>query len=242
MNSCDGDVDLTVEKLEKYYELKRETPEFFSNRDILSDDIQQCLDKLIYVALPITPDNCNLILHKLRSYDPKDYMFDNAVKTFIMKTEVYAYNNGPRSGTTFVNDLEGASIWHLFRPGLGSIRKGLRFLQEGSPLNVKAIHILNTVPFLDKIIAIVKPLLRSEMFNKIHFHSSNMDYEKFYREFIPKSCLPSDYGGDLESIEVLHNKQREAFMEMRDYFLMEEGQMNFEYDDRAAGYEIKRKA
>lgn len=241
LNSCNGDIDLTAAKLEKYYELKRATPEFFSNRDISSDEIQHCLNSLYYVTLPITPDNCNLILHKLRSLNPKDYMFDGAVKTFIMKSEVCAYNNGPRSGTIFIDDLEGASIWHLFRPSIGSVRKGLRFLQDGSPLNVKAIHVLNTVPFLDKIIAIVKPFLRSEMFNKIHFHPSNMDYEKFYQEWIPKSCLPSDYGGDLESIENLHNQQRETFLLMRDYFLMEEGQMNFEYDKCADDYESKRK-
>jgi hypothetical protein len=57
-----------------------------------------------------------------------------------------------------------------------------------------------------------------------------MDYEKFYQEFIPKSCLPSDYGGDLESIEILHNKNRENLQQMREYFLIEERLMNFEFD------------
>lgn len=242
MNSCDGNVDLTVAKLEKYYELKKSTPEFFSNRDVSSNEIQHCINSLFFVGLPVTPDNNNVILLKLNSLNPKDYVFDSSVKTFIMKSEIYTYNNGPRSGTIFIDDLEGATIWHLFRPSFGSIFKGLKFLQEGSPLNVKAIHVMNTVWFLDKIIAIVKPLLRSEMFDKIHFHPTNMDYEKFYKEFIPKSHLPSDYGGDLESIQVLHENQRSAFLEMRDYFLMEEGQMNFEYDECADDYETKRKA
>jgi hypothetical protein len=58
-----------------------------------------------------------------------------------------------------------------------------------------------------------------------------MDYEKFYRDFIPKSCLPSDYGGDLESIEILHNKNRENLHQMREYFLLEERLMNFEFDE-----------
>jgi hypothetical protein len=58
-----------------------------------------------------------------------------------------------------------------------------------------------------------------------------MDFQKFYAEFIPKSCLPSDYGGDLESVEVLHNKNRENLMRSREYFLIEERMMNFEFDD-----------
>lgn len=66
---------------------------------------------------------------------------------------------------------------------------------------------------------------------RVHFHPATLDYEKFHNDFIPKSCLPSDYGGDLESIETLHNKHRKSFMKMRDYFLIEERLMNFEFEE-----------
>ena len=221
--------------------MKSSCPEFFANRDVNSGAIQNCLKNLVYVSLPITPNNQNLLLHKLISSDPTDYVFDDSIKTFVMKAEIYAYKNGPRSGTVFIDDLQGATIWHLFRPSLTSIRKGLRFLQEASPFDVKAIHILNTTSFLNKIISLVKPYLRSETLKKIHFHPSNMDYGKFYTEYIPKSCLPSDYGGDLESIEVLHKRQIEEFMQMRDYFLMEEQQKNHEFDLYADEYDENRK-
>lgn len=240
LNSCNGDVDATTNKLEKFYELKQSCPEFFANRDVDSEAIQNCLKNLVYVGLPVTPSNQNLILHKLISHNPKDYVFDDSVKTFIMKCETYAYQNGPRNGTIFLDDLQGTSIWHLFRPSISSIRKGLKFLQDGSPMDVKEIHILNTVPFLNSIIAMIKPYLRSETLNRMHFHSSNMDYEKFYEEFVPKSHLPSDYGGFLPSIEELHKEQIKEFMEMRDSFLMEEQQQNHEYDQYADEYEENR--
>lgn len=66
--------------------------------------------------------------------------------------EAYAYHNGPRSGTIFVFDLRGVGFRHLFQPGISSIRKGIRFMEDGSPFDIKAIHILNTVPFFDMII------------------------------------------------------------------------------------------
>lgn len=72
--------------------------------------------------------------------------------------------------------------------------------------------------------------MRSQLLNKIHFHSSNMDYEKFYQECIPQSHLPSDFGGSLESVEVLHQRHRESLMELRDYFMMEEDQSNLKFD------------
>lgn len=57
-----------------------------------------------------------------------------------------------------------------------------------------------------------------------------MDYEKFSQEHVPKSHLPSDYGGDLESVETLHKKHRQDLMELREFFLVEEQQANFEFD------------
>jgi hypothetical protein len=51
-----------------------------------------------------------------------------------------------------------------------------------------------------------------------------MDYEKFYEEHIPKSCLPSDFGGDLESVEVLHENHCKEFKRLRDYYVEEEQQ------------------
>jgi hypothetical protein len=71
------------------------------------------------------------------------------------------------------------------------------------------------------ISAIFKPLLRANLFKLFHFHPKNMNMEDFHRKFIPKSCLPSDLGGNLESFEVLHEQNREKLLEMREYFLNE---------------------
>lgn len=77
----------------------------------------------------------------------------------------------------------------------------------------------------------MKPLVRSEMLNKVHFYRSNIDYEKFYKNCIPRSHLPSDFGGDLESVKELHEKQRKTLLKMRDYFFYEEMQANLDFDD-----------
>lgn len=77
--------------------------------------------------------------------------------------------------------------------------------------------------------AMIKPFVSKGFLSKIHWHAPDMDYEKFYEEIIPKACLPSDYGGDLESVEVLHTKHRATLMEMKEYFQLEEKQMNFEF-------------
>ena len=71
----------------------------------------------------------------------------------------------------------------------------------------------------------------TEILSKITFHSSSMDHEKFYEECVPKSHLPSDFGGDLESVEELHKKHRAKLMTLREYFLMEEQQQYSKFDE-----------
>lgn len=77
----------------------------------------------------------------------------------------------------------------------------------------------------------IKPFIRSHLMNRVHFHSTNLNYEKFYEEWIPKSCLPSDYGGDLDSIEELHEEHRPALKKMSEFFLLQERLLNFEFEE-----------
>jgi hypothetical protein len=102
LNAFQNDVEKSAEKLENFYKLKKDTPQFFKNRDVKSEAIQSSLDHQDYVALPVTPENYNLIFHRLSSSEPKHYVFDEAVKTFIITSEAYAYRHGPRSGTIFL--------------------------------------------------------------------------------------------------------------------------------------------
>jgi len=48
--------------------------------------------------------------------------------------------------------------------------------------------------------------------------------EKFYKEHVPKSSLPSDFGGDLPSAKELHEKHCKELIRLRSFFLAEEKQ------------------
>jgi hypothetical protein len=53
-----------------------------------------------------------------------------------------------------------------------------------------------------------------------------LDYEQFYKDYVPKSCLPSDLGGDLESVAVLQQKNCDELKRLEDFFATEEDQAN----------------
>lgn len=61
---------------------------------------------------------------------------------------------------------------------------------------------------------------------QLYTYTSDMDYEEFYKNWIPKQCLPSDFGGDLPTVAEMHANSRKEFDDLRDYFLAEEDQRN----------------
>jgi hypothetical protein len=85
--------------------MKRNTPEFFKNRDIFSDDIQKSMENQTFLMLPVTPKNTNVVLYKLTNTNPKFYDFDASMRTFIMTAEACTFRNGPRDGTIFLFDF-----------------------------------------------------------------------------------------------------------------------------------------
>lgn len=81
--------------------------------------------------------------------------------------------------------------------------------------------------------ALVKPFTSTGLLSKIHLHPSDIDWDEFHKVHIPKSHLPSDYQGDLASLEELHENERNFMMRLKDYFIEEEKQVNHEFDHLA---------
>ena len=70
----------------------------------------------------------------------------------IMIPEASLYFNGPRNGFVFLFDMAGSRFGHMFQPKISSIRKLFRLVEDGCPFKIRAVHILNTVGFLDLIL------------------------------------------------------------------------------------------
>lgn len=64
-------------------------------------------------------------------------------------------------------DLKGTGLGHLACPSIKSIQMALKLIQECAPLKLKAVHVLNVVPFIGMMIAMVKPFMRTEFYQKV---------------------------------------------------------------------------
>lgn len=76
----------------------------------------------------------------------------------------------------------------------------------------------------------MKPFARTEFLKKFHLHSSNINWEEFHQKYIPKSHLPSDYGGDLRSIKEMHEESPEILQRFKTYFAVDARGMRGELD------------
>lgn len=150
-----------------YYEIKKNSPEHFKNRDPESPQIQQCLSHQNYFYLPNKPNGDLIVFHRLSSSRASDYRFDEAIKTFFMTIDSCLQKNGPRDGAIFLFDMKNVGLMHLTRVNLTSIKKFFSYLQEGVPGKLRAIHVLNTVYFMEKILAMIKPFLRADILKAV---------------------------------------------------------------------------
>jgi hypothetical protein len=79
--------------------------------------------------------------------------------------------------------------------------------------------------------AMIKPFVRAEFYDRIHLHPIGTSYDDIYESHVPKSHMPKNLGGDLDTtIEELHKITCMNILSCREYFLLEEKQMKLELD------------
>jgi hypothetical protein len=79
-----NDIDRAARRLETFFKLKRNSPEFFRNRNVHGEGIQNSMKNQYYLMLPRLSEKMSLAYHGLKSSNPSDYYLDEAIKMMIM--------------------------------------------------------------------------------------------------------------------------------------------------------------
>lgn len=86
---------------------------------------------------------------------------------YIHFTDACLYQTGPRPGVIFLFDMSEVRFGHLTRVRIAGIKKFFHYLQEALPAKLCQIHILNVVSFFDKILSLIRPFMRAEIFKVV---------------------------------------------------------------------------
>lgn len=64
--------------------------------------------------------------------------------------------------------MKGVGLMHLTRINMSSLKKFFQYVQEGVPAKLKAIHFLNAVSFIDKILSLIQPFMKADILKNVN--------------------------------------------------------------------------
>nr|CAD7268181.1 unnamed protein product [Timema shepardi] len=164
LHSCYDSVEKTKKTIEAYFTFRTESKDLFSNRDSLNPEIQDFLNISNMVQLTRnTPEGYKVLIYRLTDMDPLKLFFLPSIKAFLMFNDMVLSDNGLKPGYVVIFDMKDHTLGHLARITLPLIRKLMYYIQECHPVRLKGVHIINSVPFMDKVLMLLKPFMKSEM-------------------------------------------------------------------------------
>ncbi|XP_055590417.1 uncharacterized protein LOC129742534 [Uranotaenia lowii] len=209
----------TKTTIENYFTFRTSCTALFTGQDLESTEMRVAMDTIDFVPLPRpTPEGFKLALVKLANTDTRQFSHAQITKFMIMCSEVWLQDDGMAEGHVIIYDMTGATLGHLARVSVFVAKNYLYFLQEASPIRLKGFQFLNTVSFMDKILFIIKPFMKKELFDALKLHTN----VESLLEIVPSKCLPDEYGGSAGKYQHLKENFYKKVVNNRDTFLLNE--------------------
>ncbi|CAH1118415.1 unnamed protein product [Phaedon cochleariae] len=221
LQSCYYSNEMAKYTTDTYFTVKTLCPEIFGTRDPLNPLVKTAMDCVVITPLPkLTPEKYLVVLVKMMDFNPDNYNFAAQLKCFDMITLLHLHQYGPAKGVIIILDLKGIVFGHFLKLGVVVMKKFLYYLQEGMPIRLKSLQFFNIVPFMDKILAMMKPFMKKELIDSLVLHN---DVSTVFK-YIPIDILPQEYGGSCESLPILQEKYKARMIDNGEFFKFQESQ------------------
>ncbi|KAJ3648374.1 hypothetical protein Zmor_020184 [Zophobas morio] len=202
LRRCNYQSETSKNLIDLYFTVKTLCPELFSGKNPLNSPLKEYLDVILITDLSkTTPEDYTIIFGKITSANPSEFNISLGTKYLDMVTMSTIYQKPPSKGYLFVVDLTEFTLEVLANMDLVVLKKTLFYMQKCLLLNWKGIHFFNNAPIGNRFLGMLKPFL-DEFQNIIHLHDSVDDLIKY----VPRDCLPENYGGLEDSVSVLQEK------------------------------------
>ncbi|KAI4504154.1 hypothetical protein M0802_000625 [Mischocyttarus mexicanus] len=218
---CKNSVERCKLVLEKYFSVRTAFPEFFSIRDPLSQDIQDCCDSIQYFLLPsLTKEGYRVTVLRLKDTDIDRCSIQALAKRILIVQDIRLMEE-PCLSNVMVVDLEGFTAAHVakFSPTSTMIRRAMLAILDSMPMRLYMLHFLQAPHLLTNIINLFYPLLKAKLVEKFHVHTGGG--EELY-SYMDKEILPNEWGGKAGTFDELNDAWRKKIERNRDFVLREE--------------------
>lgn len=213
------DLEKTKITIENYYTFRTRCKDFFSNLDLQSEELQNMRNVVDIGVLPkATPEGYKIVIVRLADTDASKFSQISFCKFAAICLEEWLKEDGLAEGHVIIYDFTGCHLGHIARLGIYPTKNYLYYIQEALPIRMKGMHFANIPSFIDKIMLLMKPFMKRELYDVLHLHSTNEELHKF----VPPNCLPSEYGGTAGPFKPFRDEFYEKLLAKRDIILKEE--------------------
>ncbi|XP_011705665.1 PREDICTED: alpha-tocopherol transfer protein-like, partial [Wasmannia auropunctata] len=165
-----------------------------------------------------TKDGYKLIYGTYLDTDPSLYDINDTTKYYLMMCDMYFLMDGTTNGYIIFFDASNLSFGHITRMNPFAFKKYLYYIQEAAPLRIKEIHVINAPTVIELAMNMIKPFMKKELLDVMHFYSSLENVSKY----ISVDKLPNESGGKAGPIRELAEMQMRKLEEYREWFLLDE--------------------
>ncbi|CRK97572.1 CLUMA_CG010958, isoform A [Clunio marinus] len=224
LKTCEDDLVKAQNLLEHNLMLRKEGPQLFTNRDIMSEEIQTAMSVTKLTAFPkLTSENYRIFMTRIDP-DPTHFDYLQSIRSALMLYDACDVmyddeeNKTIASGYIFIVDAKGMSFQHSMKAmkHFSTARLYTRYVQEAVPFVIKKMHVFNSSWVLDRMFKLFRPFIKKEIYEMINFHTEG---PHLMTNYLPKEFLPSDYGGDLQPIDEIHKDFIKKIEGKREYLM-----------------------
>lgn len=220
LRGCKYDIERTKTKMQKFYMMKTDVPEWFSNRDPSAQIIQDLIKRGVFVPLKDTHDNMFVVVVRVAAQDPKQYHFNDVIKAGLMILDIASMENELLQiyGVIAIFDLENVSFEHAKQLTPYIIKRIVNAWQNYH-CRPKQLEFINAPFYINVILKIFKSFMNEKLKRRIRVHPYGKEYT---HEIVTPNILPSEYDGGQESILLMAENVANRLLTYKDWFKEDE--------------------
>ncbi|KAJ3654093.1 hypothetical protein Zmor_013310 [Zophobas morio] len=213
LNKCN--IEKAKAKIDMYYTFRSQVPDMVKNINPRCSIMKEVATLVYLVFLPkMTKDMYRVFVAKCRTKDKLDQIDLYDVLKMAANLQEIRLKEDIMFGDVIIFDLEGTSVRFLSKLTPTFLMTFITLYKKVYSLPLKGVYLINSVPYVETILTIVKALVTPKLFGRIHVCKD----ANILKEHFPLEMLPKDYGGTEKSIEELHELYPLKYQEYQDRF------------------------
>lgn len=186
------DYDRALQLLVNYYSCRKGWPELFT--DLRPSAVKPVLDSGFLTVLPHSDkEGRRVVCIRPGRWNPRDYPITENVRAMYLSLEKLIESEETQvNGIVILADYGGVGLSQASHFGPFIAKKVIGILQDGFPIRIKAVNVINEPRIFKGIFAILRPFLKEKIVKRFFLHGSDLSS---LHSNVPKAILPDEYGG-----------------------------------------------